>query len=74
MIREQLHQQGQFAELGSILGDEEKIELLTRIRARSGFTAALKKKLEPEQLRALKAVLFDVAFPTPPMAAQGAKP
>lgn len=49
----------------SILKEEERIELITRIRVRSKFVKALSGKLEVSLLKDLKEAFFGIVFPTP---------
>jgi hypothetical protein len=49
----------------SILTEEERIELLTRIRVRLTFVKALSGKLELSLVKDLKNVFFGIVFPTP---------
>jgi len=58
-------QQGREAFGSPVLEDGEKIELLTRIGVRARFVDALRGKLEPSLLEALKDVFFTHVFPTP---------
>lgn len=47
--------------------DEDKIELLTRIKVRPKFKQAIGSKLETRLLKKMEAVFFDFTYPTPPV-------
>lgn len=49
----------------SILGEREKIELLTRIKTRLKFVKVFSGKLERSLLDASKEVFFEIVFVTP---------
>ncbi|KAI1176613.1 hypothetical protein F4777DRAFT_265816 [Nemania sp. FL0916] len=51
----------------SFLDDEEKIELLTRIRVKPMFRDALADSVEASLLQELEDVMFETTYPTPPM-------
>ena len=50
-----------------LLGEGEKIELLTRMLVRERFTGALNAKIRNLPLKRLKDVFFEYAYPTPPV-------
>ncbi|KAI1394499.1 hypothetical protein F4819DRAFT_507580 [Hypoxylon fuscum] len=47
--------------------DDEKVEILTRVMARPLFQGALKDKMKASLLGKFEKVLFEVAYPTPPI-------
>jgi hypothetical protein len=49
------------------LGDEEKIELLTRVLVKKKFKKAMADKVEAGLLGQLHSVFFDLTYPTPPI-------
>ncbi len=48
--------------------DEDKVEILTRVAVRTMFKSTLKwRELEDDLVDDLQNVLFDLAYPTPPI-------
>jgi hypothetical protein len=49
------------------LEEEDKIELVTRMRVRARFRDVLRDEIDASLLAELEEVFFDLTFPTPPM-------
>lgn len=49
------------------LEEGERVELMTRMIVRERFTGALKNRVRSEPLKNLKEVLFEYAYPAPPV-------
>lgn len=65
ILDQKLHQNKHFDH--SLLSDEKKVEILVRVMVQSKFRKALAGKVEPGLLGKLQRVMFEVAFPAPPV-------
>ncbi|KAK5658140.1 hypothetical protein OQA88_2113 [Cercophora sp. LCS_1] len=70
ILKRDLHNQeseGLEVTVFDLLGEGERIEILTRMMVRERFTAALKAKIRTGPLKRFKEVFFEYAYPTPPI-------
>ena len=66
IVERQLHRDTGFD--NPFYDDEDKIEVLTRIKVRPKFTGALgTSKVDAPLLKKMAAVFFSITYPTPPV-------